>query len=83
MADTDQNTSTNQSLHDLDQDYYLPTFKRYPIALREGKGCKVWDVEGREYLDALAGIAVNSLGHCHPKVVAASSQSLEVVSSKA
>jgi acetylornithine/N-succinyldiaminopimelate aminotransferase len=62
---------TNRSLHELDQEYYLPTFKRYPLAFRKGKGCKIWDVEGREYLDALAGIAVNNLGHCHPKVVAA------------
>lgn len=77
MADTNQTPPTNRSLHDLDQAYYLPTFKRYPIALREGKGCTVWDVEGREYLDALAGIAVNSLGHCHPKVVAAIKDQVE------
>jgi acetylornithine/N-succinyldiaminopimelate aminotransferase len=62
---------TNKSLHDLDQALYLPTFKRYPLALSHGKGCRVWDVEGREFLDALAGIAVNSLGHCHPNVVSA------------
>ncbi len=40
-----------------------------PVALAHGKGARVWDVEGNEYIDALAGIAVNSLGHCHPRVV--------------
>lgn len=42
-----------------------------PLALARGKGARVWDVEGNEYIDALAGIAVNSLGHCHPRVVEA------------
>ena len=42
-----------------------------PIALERGRGCRVWDVNGKEYLDALAGIAVNTLGHNHPKLVPA------------
>jgi len=62
---------TNKDYSKWDQSYYVPTFKRYPIALERGKGCRVWDVEGTEYLDALAGIAVNNLGHCHPAVVEA------------
>ncbi len=64
-------THTNQELHETDQKYYLPTFKRLPLAFRKGRGARLWDVEGREYIDALAGIAVNNLGHCHPRVVAA------------
>lgn len=60
---------TNKAFHDSDQTCYLQTFKRYPITLDYGLGAKVWDVEGNEYLDALAGIAVNSLGHAHPKLV--------------
>ena len=40
---------TNASLHEMDQRYYLPTFKRYPIALARGLGSTVWDVEGNEY----------------------------------
>jgi len=64
-------TPTNARLHEIDQAYYLPTFKRMPLALARGEGARVWDVEGREYLDALAGIAVCNLGHCHPKVVKA------------
>ncbi|NBB88784.1 MAG: acetylornithine/succinylornithine family transaminase, partial [Bacteroidetes bacterium] len=62
---------TNKEYSKWDQTYYVPTFKRYPIALERGEGCRVWDVEGTEYLDALAGIAVNNLGHCHPAVVTA------------
>jgi len=62
---------TNAKLHELDQTYYLPTFKRMPLALDRGEGARVWDVEGNEYLDALAGIAVCNLGHCHPRVVRA------------
>jgi predicted acetylornithine/succinylornithine family transaminase len=46
-------------------------YARYPITLVEGRGSRVRDAEGKEYVDALAGIAVNSLGHCHPAVVAA------------
>jgi len=63
--------SSNASLNKLDQEYYLQTFKRYPIAFEKGEGCILWDVEGKEYLDALAGIAVCNLGHCHPAVTEA------------
>jgi acetylornithine/N-succinyldiaminopimelate aminotransferase len=51
--------------------HVMPTYGRLPIALSHGRGCRVWDSEGREYLDALAGIAVNTLGHGHPKLVPA------------
>ncbi|MCJ7663157.1 MAG: aminotransferase class III-fold pyridoxal phosphate-dependent enzyme [Desulfobacterales bacterium] len=47
------------------------TYARYPILLARGKGAKVWDSNGREYLDFVSGIAVCNLGHCHPKVVQA------------
>ncbi|WP_258105328.1 acetylornithine transaminase [Marinoscillum sp. MHG1-6] len=60
---------TNQALHEIDQKHYLPTFKRYPIALDHGKGSRVWDVEGKEYIDLLAGIAVSNIGHAHPTLV--------------
>ena len=49
--------------------YHFDLYGRYPIALVKGKGSKVWDDERNEYIDALAGIAVNSLGHCHPRIV--------------
>ena len=55
----------------LEHDYYMPTFKRIPITLVKGQGAKVWDENDKEYLDFVSGIAVNSLGHCHPIVVKA------------
>jgi acetylornithine aminotransferase len=51
--------------------YLMDTYTRYPVAISRGQGTRVWDVEGREYLDFLAGVAVNALGHCHPKVTLA------------
>ena len=51
--------------------HLLNTYGRLPFALSHGRGCRVWDTDGREYLDALAGIAVNTLGHGHPKLVPA------------
>src|SRR5664279_1896683 len=55
-----------------DSDHYLmPTYSRFTIVLRKGRGVKVWDTGGKEYLDFVGGIAVNVLGHCHPKVVVA------------
>ena len=51
--------------------HVMPTYGRLPIALSHGQGCRVWDVNGKEYLDALGGIAVNTLGHNHPKLVPA------------
>jgi acetylornithine/N-succinyldiaminopimelate aminotransferase len=49
----------------------MNTYGRLPIALSHGQGCRVWDVNGKQYLDALGGIAVNTLGHNHPKLVPA------------
>ncbi|MEP2776847.1 MAG: acetylornithine/succinylornithine family transaminase [Luteolibacter sp.] len=51
------------------QDHVLATYGRFPLTLTEGKGARVRDDEGREYLDFCMGIAVCSLGHCHPRVV--------------
>ena len=51
--------------------HVLNTYGRLPIALSHGQGCWLWDTEGRKYLDGLGGIAVNTLGHAHPKLVPA------------
>jgi predicted acetylornithine/succinylornithine family transaminase len=51
--------------------YLMNTYNRYPLVLRKGKGMKVWGSDGKEYLDFVGGIAVNCLGHCHPRVVIA------------
>ena len=49
----------------------MNTYARLPIAMARGQGCRVWDVNGKRYLDGLGGIAVNTLGHAHPKLVPA------------
>ncbi|MEO8387420.1 aspartate aminotransferase family protein [Polaromonas sp.] len=51
--------------------HVMNTYGRLPIALDHGQGCRVWDVNGKAYLDVLGGIAVNTLGHNHPKLVPA------------
>ncbi|MCC5943563.1 MAG: aspartate aminotransferase family protein [Bernardetiaceae bacterium] len=66
-----QKNQTNLSLYETDKSNYLPTFARFPLAFSHASGAQIWDVEGRAYLDLLAGIAVNNVGHCHPKVSAA------------
>jgi predicted acetylornithine/succinylornithine family transaminase len=51
--------------------YHTPNYARAPIVLTRGEGARVWDSDGREYLDFGAGLAVASLGHCHPRVTGA------------
>lgn len=62
---------SNEYLHSEDKKHYLPTFKRFPLAFIKGKGSRLWDADGKEYIDMLSGIAVNNVGHCHPNVVKA------------
>ena len=64
----------NRDVAKLTENYVAHTYARYPIALVRGEGARVWDADGKEYLDFLAGIAVNSLGHCHPAIVRAIQQ---------
>ena len=56
---------------ELEHKYYMPVFERAPVTLVRGRGARVWDDEGRVFLDFVGGWAVNSLGHCHPAVVRA------------
>lgn len=58
----------------LDKQVLLNVYQRNPLAIKKGLGTKIWDYEGREYLDLLGGIAVLPLGHCHPKVLNAITQ---------
>jgi acetylornithine/N-succinyldiaminopimelate aminotransferase len=60
-----------ENWQELEQKLFMRTIKRLPITLVRGKGARVWDAEGKEYLDFVGGWAVNSLGHCHPVVVKA------------
>ncbi len=59
----------SQSLMALSEQYIVRTYARFPIIPVRGKGTRLWDIEGKEYLDFVAGLAVCNLGHCHPKVV--------------
>lgn len=59
------------NLSDLYAEYVMPTYGRFDLDIARGEGCRVWDFAGREYLDFGAGIAVCSLGHCHPEVTEA------------
>lgn len=61
----------NDTIQNLYEEKHFQTYRRFPLTVIKGKGTKVYDTEGKEYLDALAGIAVNNVGHCHPKVVKA------------
>jgi len=57
--------------------YVMTTYARFPLTLERGAGCCVWDTEGREYLDFVAGIATCTLGHAHPAMVAAVTQQIQ------
>lgn len=61
----------------IDQKYHFTTYNRLPITLSHGKGARVWDTNGKEYIDMLAGIAVNALGHAHPALVHAIKNQVE------
>ncbi len=54
---------------DLEKKHHFQVYNRFPVTLDRGAGARVWDVEDREYIDLLAGIAVNNLGHSHPAIV--------------
>jgi acetylornithine/N-succinyldiaminopimelate aminotransferase len=56
-------------LESLEAAYAVPTYARNPVEFVRGSGCRLWDSEGNEYLDFLAGISVLNVGHCHPRVV--------------
>ena len=64
-------TETTDALFALSERYYLPVYKPRRIVLDHGRGARLWDRDGREYVDFGAGIAVNALGHAHPPLVAA------------
>jgi acetylornithine aminotransferase len=71
-------TATAFTLAEFDE-YVMKTYTRYPITLERGAGCRVWDTEGREYLDFVAGIATCTLGHAHPAMVAAVTKQIQTL----
>lgn len=58
-----------QEIVDLEKSFLLPTYNRYPVAFERGKGVFLFDFDGKKYLDFVAGLGVNALGHAHPRVV--------------
>jgi acetylornithine/N-succinyldiaminopimelate aminotransferase len=62
---------TNQEIIDQNAQYLCTTYARFPVAFVRGQGCRLWDAEGKEYLDFFASLAVMNLGQCHPAVVKA------------
>jgi len=64
-------SSTLAELQELEERYAIATYARQPVQFVRGQGCRLWDSDGHEYLDFLAGISVLNVGHCHPRVVEA------------
>jgi len=62
-------TSALERIQKLESEYLLQNYARYPLLLQRGKGCYVFDASGKRYLDFIAGIGVNALGHAHPRLV--------------
>jgi acetylornithine/N-succinyldiaminopimelate aminotransferase len=62
-------TSQTQEIMDLEREFLLQNYARYPLVLDRGQGCYVYDVDGNRYLDFIAGIGVNALGHAHPRIL--------------
>ncbi|HYY73737.1 MAG TPA: aminotransferase class III-fold pyridoxal phosphate-dependent enzyme, partial [Solirubrobacterales bacterium] len=58
-------------LQALEERYVMPTYGRAPVEFVRGSGARLWDAEGREYVDLFAGLSVHNAGHCHPRIVAA------------
>jgi acetylornithine/N-succinyldiaminopimelate aminotransferase len=58
-----------QSLQEIEQQYLIQTYRRFPLVVRRGKGCWLYDAAGKRYLDLIAGIGVNALGHAHPRIL--------------
>lgn len=69
VAEPTVEISTAQRIMDLERQFVLPTYGRYPMVIARGKGCHLWDTDGKKYLDLLSGIGVNALGHAHPRIV--------------
>jgi acetylornithine/N-succinyldiaminopimelate aminotransferase len=61
-------STATPSVIDLEKQYLLQNYARYPLVLHRGKGCYVYDTSGKRYLDLIAGIGVNALGHAHPRL---------------
>src|SRR5947209_10817666 len=68
LPETETHT-TSADVMNLEREYLLQNYARYPLVLHRGKGCYVYDLNGKRYLDLIAGIGVNALGHSHTRIV--------------
>ena len=64
-----ERSAATQAVMDLETEYLLQNYSRYPVVMHRGKGCYLYDTDGKRYLDLIAGIGVNALGHAHPRIV--------------
>jgi len=62
----EENREDKMSTASLFERYVMPNYGRFPVSMERGEGCRIWDEDGKEYVDFGAGVAVCSLGHCHP-----------------
>ena len=69
QSSSEQEPSITSQVMELERQYLVQNYSRYPIVLRRGKGCYVYDVDGKRYLDLIAGIGVNALGHANPRIL--------------
>src|SRR5438309_3782931 len=70
---------TVPELQALEREYLMPTYGRNPVEFVRGEGTRLWDSDGNEYLDFLAGISVTQIGHCHPQLVDAVTQQAQTL----
>ncbi len=68
-SSTEQEATVTQRVMELEKQYLVQNYSRYPIVVRRGKGCYVYDADGKRYLDLIAGIGVNALGHANPRIL--------------
>src|SRR5271169_2476849 len=62
---------TFEQIIEREREFLLQTYNRYPVVLTRGKGVFLYDLEGKRYLDFVAGLGVNAIGHAHPRIVKA------------
>ncbi|MGC9329483.1 MAG: aminotransferase class III-fold pyridoxal phosphate-dependent enzyme, partial [Candidatus Hinthialibacter sp.] len=72
-------SSQTESIQSMAEHYLMANYGQRTIALVRGQGVNVWDSDGRRYIDLLSGLGVNSVGHCHPKVVQALQRQAETL----
>ena len=64
-----QGQSESLEILERDEQFLIPVYARYPVVMERGEGCRLFDVDGRQYLDLMGGLGVNALGHAHPRMV--------------